>query len=213
MFKALFDPDSPFGKGMEMVFHLILLNILWLLCSLGVVTIGASSAAVYTVLFKMLEGKDAGVVRQFFVAFKENWKSATAAWLVLLVVIAICAFDWKFASLMDSFAWKVVAVAGLQVVGMICTFLFPLLARYENTWRNQLRNALLLGVGHLPRMLLVWLVWAGPMVLTIWSAETLHFMLLLWLLAGYSGLSYAGLRILKPVFDKLEEDTPENAEE
>ena len=209
MFKSMFDPESPFGRGMEKVWQLIVLNVLWLICSLPVVTLGASSAALAAVLLVLLRGEDDRIVRRFFAAFGENWKRASAAWLVLLVIIALCLFDWKFAVLMDSFLWKLIAVAGLTVVALMCTFLFALIARYENTVRNHLRNAMLLGVGNLPRLLLVWLVWAGPVVLTVWSAETLHLMVLLWLMVGVSGLSLAGLRILKPVFDRLDEGNKE----
>lgn len=209
MFKSLFDPESPFGRGMEKVWQLIVLNVLWLLCSLPVVTLGASTAALQTVLLALLRGEDHRIARRFFAAFRENWKRASAVWLVLLVAIALCLFDWKFAVLMDSFLWKLIAVAGLTVVALICSFVFTLIARYENTGRNHLRNALLLGVGNLPRLLLVWMVWAGPVVLTVWSAETLHFMILLWLMAGVSGLSLAGLRILKPVYDRLDEGNRE----
>ncbi|MBQ3532587.1 MAG: YesL family protein [Oscillospiraceae bacterium] len=206
MFKSLFDPDSAFGRAMETVLQLVVLNVLWLVCSLPIVTIGASSAALYGVLFKKVEDKDARVARQFFTAFRQNWKRATGTWLILLAVILVCLFDFRFAKLMDSFLWKVVAMIGLQVVGMICTFLFPLLARYENTWRNQLRNALLLGVANLPRMALVWVMWGAVIAVTIYSFETLYAMLLIWLLLGYSLLSFFTLRILLPVFNRLEEN-------
>ena len=212
MFKSLFDPDSVFGRTMETVLHLVILNALWLVCSLPIVTIGASSAALYSVLFKVVEDKDTRVVRQFFAAFRENARRATGLWLILLAVIVLCAFDFRFAGLMDSFLWKTVAVLGWQIVGMICTFLFPLLARYENTWRNQLRNALLLGVANLPRMLLVWLMWGAMIVVTIYSFETLYAMLLIWLLLGYSLMSYFTLRILLPVFTRLEENARQQEE-
>lgn len=206
MFKSLFDPDSAFGRAMETVLQLVVLNVLWLVCSLPIVTIGASSAALYGVLFKKVEDKDARVARQFFTAFRQNGKRATGTWLILLAVILVCLFDFRFAKLMDSFLWKVVAMIGLQVVGMICTFLFPLLARYENTWRNQMRNALLLGVANLPRMALVWVMWGAVIAVTIYSFETLYAMLLIWLLLGYSLLSFFTLRILLPVFNRLEEN-------
>lgn len=209
MFKALFDPESPFGRGMEKVWQLIILNVLWLVCSLPVITLGAASTALHAVLFALLRREDDRIVRRFFAAFRENWKRATAAWLVLLPAIALCLFDWRFATLMDSFLWKLLAVAGFQIVGLICTFLFALIARYDNTVRNHLRNALLLGVGNLPRLLLVWLVWSGPILLTVWSAEALHLMILLWLMVGYSGLSFAGLGILRPVFDRLDKGNEE----
>ena len=213
MFKSLFDPDSAFGRATETVLNLVILNVLWLICSLPIITIGASGAALYSVLFKMVEDKDTRITRQFFAAFRGNARRATGIWLILLVVIGLCAFDLCFAEWMDSFLWKMVAVLGLQIVGMICTFLFPLLARYENTWRNQLRNALLLSVANLPRMALVWLMWGAMIAITVYSFETLYAMLLIWLLLGYSLLSYFTLRILLPVFTKLEEHAQQEEKE
>ena len=42
MFRSLFDPNSAFSRGMERVWTLVVLNVLWVLCSLPVVTIGPS---------------------------------------------------------------------------------------------------------------------------------------------------------------------------
>lgn len=52
MFRSLFDPNSAFSRGMERVWTLVVLNVLWVLCSLPVVTIGPSTAALYQVLGK-----------------------------------------------------------------------------------------------------------------------------------------------------------------
>ena len=91
MFKSLFDPDSAFGRATETVLNLVILNVLWLVCSLPIITIGASGAALYSVLFKMVEDKDTRITRQFFAAFRGNARRATGIWLILLVVIAVTA--------------------------------------------------------------------------------------------------------------------------
>ena len=46
MFK-LFEPDGLFARGMCYVYYLMVINVLWLICALPVVTFGASSAALY----------------------------------------------------------------------------------------------------------------------------------------------------------------------
>lgn len=207
MFK-MFNPDSAFSRGMNLVLNLVVLNLLWLLCSLPVVTVGAASAALYDVLFKMREEKDSRVARQFFAALGRNWKQATGTWLVILAAAAVCGADLLLVSQSDTTlatVFTVIAVAGLDFLAMMCTFLFPLLARYENTWRNQLKNAALLAVANLPRLLLCWLFWGAAIALTVWSVETLYSMLLIWLLLGYSSLSALTLKILGPVFARLEE--------
>ncbi len=206
MFRSLFDPDSAFSRGMERVWSLVVLNVLWLLCSLPLVTLGASSTALYAVLGKMLEGEDDHVARRFFRAWRENWKQATPVWLVLLAVIALCGFDLWIAAANDRFLWELLAVAALQLVGMELTFVFPLMARYENTRRNHMKNALLVALGNVPRMLLAWLLWALPVGLCLFVEGMLLYLSLLWLLIGYSSLSYLTARVLRPIFHRLDEN-------
>lgn len=204
MFRSLFDPDSGFGRAMDLILRLIILNVLWFVCSLPIVTLGASTAALCSVLMKFREGEESHVVRRFFAAWRQNWKRATGTWLILLVLLALFLFDLVFSNWMESFLWKVIAVTGMQVVAMEYTFLYPLLARYENTWRNHMCNALRLGIGYFPRFVLIWLIWAGAIALTLYSPGMLHSMIAVWALLGWSGLHYMNLRILRPVFDKLD---------
>ena len=82
---------------------------------------------------------------------------------------------------------------------------FPLMARYENTWRNHLKNAMLVGVGNLPRMLLIWLIWAVPVGACLAFPWLRLYLSLVWLLIGYSSLSYVTALLLRPVFRRLEQ--------
>lgn len=62
MLKSFFDPNGAFARGMERVWSLIVLNVLWLVCSLPVVTMGASCAALRNLdLLTVLEGLLHGV--------------------------------------------------------------------------------------------------------------------------------------------------------
>ena len=191
MLKSFFDPNGAFARGMERVWSLIVLNVLWLVCSLPVVTLGASCAALYQVLGKVIDGEDGHVARQFFRAWGENWKKATPVYV---------------ARLNDAFLWKVMAVFALQLAAMVMTFVFPLMARYENTWRNHMKNALLLAVGNLPRMLLIWAIWAVPVGVCVFLPEVGFYLSIVWVLVGYSSLSYVTALLLRPIFRKLDEN-------
>ena len=48
MLKGLFDMDNPFWRFMSLVADLIILNLLFVLCSIPIITIGASTTALYT---------------------------------------------------------------------------------------------------------------------------------------------------------------------
>ena len=89
MFRSLFDPNSAFFRGMERVWTLVVLNVLWVLCSLPVVTIGPSTAALYQVLGKVIQGEDSHTARKFFAAWRENFKCALLVWLPMLAVLAL----------------------------------------------------------------------------------------------------------------------------
>ena len=115
MFRSLFDPNSAFFRGMERVWTLVVLNVLWVLCSLPVVTIGPSTAALYQVLGKVIQGEDSHTARKFFAAWRENFKCALLVWLPMLAVLVLCGFDLYFAALNDRFLWKLLAVFALQL--------------------------------------------------------------------------------------------------
>lgn len=102
--------------------------------------------------------------------------------------------------------WELLAVFALQLAAMVMTFAFPLMARYENTWRNHLKNAMLVAVGHLPRMLLIWAVWAVPVGVSVFIPEVGFYLSIVWVLIGYSSLSYVTALLLRPVFRNLDEN-------
>ena len=207
-----FDPNGLFAQIMNTILSLMLLNVCWILCSLPVVTMGAATSALYTVLIKMRDGEETKVLRRFFAAFRENFKRGTAVWLVLLLAAGVCGLDLYFANQMDSNVARVIALLGMVAVAMTAVSVFILVARFENTWGNHLKNALLLSLSHAPRALLALALWGGMVLLTFFSFNTMYMMILLWLMVGFTCLSYATLWIFTPVLRKLE-PAPAEAEE
>ena len=132
---------------MERVWTLVVLNVLWVLCSLPVVTIGPSTAALYQVLGESDTGGGQPHGEKIFAAWRENFKCALLVWLPMLAVLVLCGFDLYFAVLNDRFLWKLLAVFALQLAAVELTFVFPLMARYQNTWRSHMKNAMLVGGG------------------------------------------------------------------
>lgn len=84
--RDLCNTDKPLFAVLTKLTYSAYLNILWLVCSLPIVTIGASTTALFYVTLKMAEDRDDGLTRMFFKAFRENFKPATKLWLILLTV-------------------------------------------------------------------------------------------------------------------------------
>ena len=75
--RDLCNTDKPLFAVLTKLTYSAYLNILWLVCSLPIVTIGASTTALFYVTLKMAEDRDDGLTRMFFKAFRENFKPAT----------------------------------------------------------------------------------------------------------------------------------------
>ena len=70
----LFGPDSGFMRVLNMISDIVLISMLWLLCSLPVVTVGASTTAAYYTIMKVVHKKTGYISKEFFKSFKLNFK-------------------------------------------------------------------------------------------------------------------------------------------
>ena len=92
-FKKMFSIEGKFFGALTRFSDLVILNILFLICCVPVITIGASITALYSVTNKMAEDKENYIVKSFFRAFKENLRQSTIMWLILLIPEVIISID------------------------------------------------------------------------------------------------------------------------
>ena len=81
----LFSMDGKFLETFNKITDLVTLNILWLLCCIPIITIGASTSALYQVTLQIAENRDSYITKEFFKAFRENFRQATIVWLAVIV--------------------------------------------------------------------------------------------------------------------------------
>lgn len=204
----LFHYENPFIQFLVRVGDLMILNALFILCSLPVVTLGASLTAMHRVTQNMLFEQEEPLLKAFFRAFRQNFKQSTLAWLVELVVIVslVCDvllvmayFDGGLAKAM----YILVAVLAILVAGVF-SYLMPLIARYENGMRQQVNNAVVLAIIKLPKTVLLTLLNLLPVILLLISVPVFVQTLIFWVIIGFAFVSFLTSSILKPVFQQLE---------
>lgn len=206
--KSLFNLDNPFFQMLSRVADFILLNLLFILCSLPVITLGASLAGLHKVMQDYVFDTDGQVYRRFFSAFKENFKQATIVWLITLVIILGLGADLLliqayFTGTLATVMYVLLAILALLCIGIL-NFLFPLIVRYNNTLREHLFNAIILAICKLPRTLLMCLITVLPVLLLFFSPMTFVRTLVFWVFIGISFVVYIDNSILRPVFRELE---------
>ena len=201
MFSFL-SPDSRFMQGVSRFADLVILNVLILLTSLPLFTVGASVSAAYTLTFRMLRSKEEPVVKSYFRAFRENFRQGTALWLILLVaaVPALIYFD-RFFTMEGSFHYLFVPFLTVFVLAVCAgSFAFPLTSQFQNSLAGTLRNALLLTLANLPRALAAAVINLLPLGLYLFQYELFLKVSFLWFALYFSAAAYMNAAILWKVF-------------
>jgi len=211
----LFDNRNSFWQFMGRMFDVLILNLLWMLFSLPVLTAGASTTAVYAACFHLLRENDQGIGTVFFHAWKQNWKQST---LVLLFLTVLAVF--LLADLWYLFHFTgILAIAGAAIVTiLLClvvlvgSYSFALLSLFENTIAGTLSNALILALRHPVRSLLVLLVDIGYPALTVWALVKLPMISMLLLLYGMAIMVFLNSLLLYPLTERFLPALPEENE-
>lgn len=200
--QALFSPDSKFMQILSRIADLILLNILFLLTSLPIITVGAASTALYTVCFQMIEDRESSIVKAYFQAFRENFKQATILWLILALCIASSAVNLLLFYYTESVLRYICPIFAILLILAVLTFgyAFPLVSRFSNDTRSTLKNAIFLSIGHLPRSLFISLLNVFPLALFLLNLYVFFKTGILWIILYFAAAAYVNALLLNKVF-------------
>lgn len=155
----LLDPDSRFSQIMGIVFDYLKLGFLLLAFSLPIITAGAAATGVMYVGMKIVRGEAPKLWTPFWQSFRQNFRQAMTATLALLAIAGLLGFDWyqlfqMESSLLVRIARGVIFIAALAIL-MATLYLFPVLARFEVTGKQLVRNAVSFGIMNFTNNLLV----------------------------------------------------------
>ena len=153
MLAGLFNYDNPVWRFIGKLWDVLVVNILWIICSIPVVTAGASTTAMYYVTLKLARDEDGYTIRSFFKSFKENFKQATAIWLIFLLTGMLLAFDvYYFIKMAAPSSLRTIMisvfVAMIFIWSAMFTYVFPLQARFYNPVKRTIFNSFFMAVRH-----------------------------------------------------------------
>lgn len=129
-------------------FDAIVVTVLFLICCLPVVTIGAASSAMYATMIALAGDSCSGVIRCFFDEFRRNFKQATLFFIPIVLVGAVVAVDIVVCWGYEMEATLILAIMQGLTVFCICLYtamsiyIFSGIAVYNVTWKQAIANAL-----------------------------------------------------------------------
>lgn len=201
--------DTPIVVLLRLLADMMVLQFLFLLCCIPVVTIGPALSAMYAVIFKReWDGGVVSVISTFVRAFRKNFLSALALGGVVLLAAVIAVGDLWFSVNSQPPLSSVYAVVA-TIVGIVALIMFVLgfaqQAIFKNTIRNYLKNSFTLAVCAPLQLIGSLAAWVLPWVLIVIEPETLTYLGVIHLLWGFSLPAWATVKLMDKVFKKTKQ--------
>ena len=130
-----------------------LLNLMWLVACLPVVTIFPSTAAMFGVVRDWVREKEGGLAHNFVSRFKENFGQSLLVGTIWTVFGVVLFLDFLVANQLSFWVGvvlKSVLVIASSLYAFGSVFLFPVMVHYDTDWKTIIKNSLLLSIGRLP---------------------------------------------------------------
>lgn len=155
---SLFSLDNPVMRFLTKLFDVMFLSILWFVFSIPIITIGASTTAMYYATVKVIRRDRGYIFQEFWKSFKLNFLQATLSWIIIVVGTLLFFFNVKFAWTLQGKAGTLLTLIygfmGILVLG--CgMYLFPVLSRFTMKFSQLIKTSVFLFFKHIPRSLLM----------------------------------------------------------
>ena len=197
----LFHPDNALWQGINKVLLILYAGILWFLCSLPVITMGAASSALLEVMMKLVRNQEGYIGPSFFGAFRRSLRTGIAGWLPLLAALLLFSVNTFYYFLAGTaFRFQAVLFFFLLLFSMgAAVWFFGIAAKFEVAAGETLRLALLLAVRN-PGWTLFFILLQAAALFVCW------FFVYLPLLFGACLIAYVQAAAFNHIFERLLEN-------
>ena len=195
------------------IVDLVILNLLFVLTSLPVFTIGASATALYSVTLRMVRGEESSIVKAYFHGFKQNFALATKGFLllgvpsVLMLANLVISYGKPEAAMLVLFG---ASVFFLCIFGIFMVYYFPILARFQFTMKQIFQHIPHMIFTHFVEFLLILGVMGGAIALFLLKVKAAMIMLEFSFIIGWAGMAWIKSFFFRSVFDSYELEPQES---
>lgn len=203
----LFSYDNKFFEILGKITDIVILNLLCIISCLPIVTIGASITTAYYVAMKMIKDEETYIVKEFIRSFKENFKTSTIVWCIMLIIGLTLLFDFYMATLVSHESISKVLQFIFIMIGIIYTFTltyaFPIMSKFENTIKNIIINSALISIQNLPYTVIIVTLNLSPILLINLFSSYWGQIIFLYIVIGFGIIICINSIIFENIFNKL----------
>lgn len=203
------DYDGPFMSFLGRMLDLVVLNILSIIFSIPIFTIGTALTATHYTALKIRRG-EGRVWSNFWKSFKENFKQSTIIWLILMGHFLLASAALSILPSMKgtiAFAMQVVVMAAIILGLFLYAWIFPIQSKFVNDLKNTFKNTCYFVVKHFFRTFLMAILNILPFGVLLLMFFTMFVQGMgIWLLFGISLPIYWCALTYDKVFEKIEDE-------
>ncbi len=196
--------EHPFFEFMGSLGDWMILNVLFVVTSLPVITIGVSLTSMYQVSLRRIRGESRYTVREYFQALRNEWKESTKLWMFFLCTGGILLFDVLYGNNLPA-AVNIGLGCLAALWCFVFTYAFPLQARFQNSMRNTLVNALILAFRNFPVTVILIILNSVPIVCIMMGPFTVMAVMPVLCIIGFSLIVWLESVFLSVIFEKIKE--------
>lgn len=202
----IFNPDSSLMMFFSKILDLIILNLMLLIGCIPIVTIGTSTTALNYCVEQCRQNQGGAIYKQFWYAYRANFKQATQLLGFLLIPTAIIVADLLILY-QNEIRINIIVLVLMGVFAVLCYlamgFVFPLQARFSNTTKQTLKNALLMSILSLPKAIIVGALNFLPIGLAVLWPYLFLRSIIFWVMIGFAAIAYLNNIFLQKVFSQF----------
>ena len=206
--RKIFAIDSPLMVALGSLADLVFCNVLFCLCSLPLFTVGAALTALYDCTISIVEEReDSFIIRQFWRAFRENFKRGTALGLICVAVFVLLGAYYLVVGALSGGLRRMYQITFLVLAILwlaVFQYIFPLQAKFRMKVGQTMKTAALLSAAALPWTLASLAVTAGAVYLSFFmNPDGLGIALFLWFFVIIAVVAYLNSFFFRQAFKRL----------
>lgn len=199
--------DSGIFRFLSTIADLIVLNLLFILCSLPILTIGPALSAMYYATLRIIRNEESHIVKDFFHSFRQNISQGIIIHIVFSVISIILGFNiyvlWQLMETGWIYTYLLILMVLISAVHvMTIIYVFPVLAQFNNTLRNTIKNARFMALKHFSYSLAMLLLSIFPLFCALFINYLLEWEIVIFALIGFALIAYLNSRFLVRIFDQ-----------
>lgn len=204
-----YNQDSKFWHFATLVADFILLNLLFIVLCIPVITIGPATAALIHTTLKLSEDENRTLVKPFWNEFKRDFTKKMLLWIVYLILISAfiytTQFYWNYANNSESFKIIGFMLFILSVIILVLTVVASIIGlamttQYLSPIKRLVKNSyLLIIVMPLQSLIMAVVLVAATLFFIYQTVPVLSFFLVI----GFSALIYSFAPLIREIFTKL----------